>query len=152
MRNTLVETLTGAVVLAVAGFFLFFAYTTTGMTTGSGYTLVARFNRAEGINVGTDVRISGIKVGSVEKVELDPRTFEAITTLRVDTRYEIPDDSVAKIAMSGLLGDNFVAIDPGGSEGLLKEGQDFLQTTGSVDLMGLISEAIFSTKKDDKKE
>lgn len=145
MRNTLVETLTGAVVLVVAGFFLFFAYSTAGVTGGEGRELIARFNRADGISVGTDVRLSGIKVGSVDRVELDPVTFEAITTLRVDARYDIPDDSVAKIAMSGLLGDNFVAIDPGGSATPLADGGEFFNTKGAIDLMGLISEAIFRT-------
>ena len=147
MRSTLVETLIGGVVLVVAGFFLVFAFKAAGLSTSQGYELVAKFNRADGVGPGTDVRMSGIKIGSVDSVALDPLTFDAVVSLRIDTQYDaIPDDTMAKISLSGLLGDNFVSLEPGGSLENLKPGDEFIQTQGSVDLLGLISQAIFSTK------
>jgi phospholipid/cholesterol/gamma-HCH transport system substrate-binding protein len=146
MSGNLVETLIGAVVLLVAGFFLAFAYTTGGVGSGrvGGYELQARFNRADGLVNGGDVRLSGIKIGTITKQALDPKTFDAIVTFSVDSRYQLPDDSAVKIASEGLLGGNFISVEPGGSEAMLKPGSEVKFTQGSVNLMDLIGQAIFS--------
>ena len=146
MNGNLVETLIGAVVLLVAGFFLAFAYTTGGVGSGrmNGYELQARFNRADGLVTGGDVRLSGIKIGTVTKQALDPKTFDAIVTFSVDSRYQLPDDSAVKIASEGLLGGNFISVEPGGSNTVLKPGSEIKFTQGSVNLMDLIGQAIFS--------
>jgi phospholipid/cholesterol/gamma-HCH transport system substrate-binding protein len=146
MNGNLVETLIGAVVLLVAGFFLAFAYTTGGVggSRMNGYELQARFNRADGLVNGGDVRLSGIKIGTITKQALDPKTFDAIVTFSVDSRYQLPDDSAVKIASEGLLGGNFISVEPGGSDAVLKPGAEVKFTQGSVNLMDLIGQAIFS--------
>ncbi|WP_298720823.1 outer membrane lipid asymmetry maintenance protein MlaD [uncultured Ferrovibrio sp.] len=146
MNGNLVETLIGAVVLAVALFFLGFAYTKTGFGNAglSGYELHARFNRADGLVVGGDVRLSGIKIGTITRQTLDPKTYTAVVTFSVDSRYELPEDTAVKVASEGLLGGNYLSIEPGGSDVMLKAGQEVKYTQGSVNLMDLIGQAIFS--------
>src|SRR5262249_60114429 len=113
MRRNAVETVMGAVVLVVAAVFLFFAYTATKVTASSGNLYTAQFSRVDGIRDGTDVRINGIKVGSVVSMTLDPKTFYAEVRLSVDPAIRLSADSVVSIRMSGLLGDKFVDIEPG---------------------------------------
>lgn len=151
LKENFVEALIGAVVLIVAALFVGYAYTRTEMGQASGgYQLVARFPSAVGINVGTDVRVSGIKVGAVVAQELDPQTFQARVRFTVRKGVELPVDTVAKIASEGLLGDSYIALSPGGEMDVLKPGDEIEQTQGSVDLMGLIGQAIYSVgdKKD----
>lgn len=146
MSSNLVETLIGAVVLLVAGVFLAFAYSTAGVGSGrvAGYELQAHFNRADGLVNGGDVRLSGIKIGTIVGQKLDPKTYEAVITFTVDSRYQIPDDSAVKIASEGLLGGNYLSIEPGGSDTMLKPGAAVQYAQGSVNLMDLIGQAIFS--------
>ncbi|HEY1838062.1 MAG: outer membrane lipid asymmetry maintenance protein MlaD [Rhizomicrobium sp.] len=142
MQNNTVETLIGAIVVAVAAVFLFFAYSTTGAGSVSGYTILARFSSADGISSGTDVRLHGIKIGTVSELTLDPKTYMAIAHLSIRNDVQVPDDSAAKITSSGLLGSSYVAIQPGGSEKNVKAGGELTNTQGSVDLMGLIGRAV----------
>lgn len=138
MRNETVETLIGAVVLAVAAFFLFFAYSTAGSINTGGYELTAKLSRVDGIAVGTDVRLSGIKIGTVSALTLDP---SYLVTVHMDIKNDvkIPDDSSLVVTSSGLLGSSYLSISPGGSDKMLAEGGTIRNTQGSVDLMGLIS-------------
>ena len=145
MNSNLVETLIGAVVLAVALFFLAFAYSTAGVGGGlSGYELQARFSRADGLVVGGDVRLSGIKIGTITRQSLDPQTYSAVVSFSVHDQYQLPDDSAVKIASEGLLGGNYLSVEPGGSDKMLKPGDEVKFTQGSVNLMDLIGQAIFS--------
>lgn len=144
MNGNAVETLIGAVVLAVAGAFLFFAYSSAGVGRETGYQLKAAFDRVDGLNVGSDVRLSGIKVGSVVSAALDPQTFRAEVTFTVHDNIKLPDDSAAKIASQGLLGAYYLQLDPGGSDTNLAPGATVKLTQGAVDLMGLIGQAVFS--------
>jgi phospholipid/cholesterol/gamma-HCH transport system substrate-binding protein len=144
MNGNAVETLIGAVVLAVAGAFLFFAYSSAGVGRETGYQLKAAFDRVDGLNVGSDVRLSGIKVGSVVSAALDPQTFRAEVTFTVHDDIQLPDDSAAKIASQGLLGAYYLQLDPGGSDKNLAPGSTVKLTQGAVDLMGLIGQAVFS--------
>lgn len=145
MNNSLVETLIGAMVLAVAVVFLVFAYSSSGLGGGmSGYDLKARFFNAEGVRIGSDVRLSGVKVGSVTDQTLDPQTYQAVIRMTLRSDLRMPEDSVAKISSTGLLGDSFIALEPGGSETMMAPGASFEYTQGSVNLMDLISRAIFS--------
>lgn len=151
LKESLVEALIGAAVLVVAGLFLAYAYSNTAMgNASSGYKLVARFPSAVGVNVGTDVRISGIKVGSVVSQELDPQTFQAKVVFSVDDKLQLPVDTIAKIASEGILGGSYISLTPGGDTEVLKPGEEIEQTQGAVDLMGLIGRAIYSAgdKKD----
>jgi len=145
MKNNLVETLIGAVVLAVAAFFLFYAYNTSGKKqTSGGYEVLAKFDRIDGLATGADVRMSGIKIGTVTSSSLDAKTYQAVVRLAVDASVTLPDDSTAKIASEGLLGGNYLALEPGGSDTVLKPGGEIRFTQGSVNLMDLIGKAIFS--------
>lgn len=154
LKENFVEALIGAGVLAVAALFVGYAYTHTEMgQAGSGYQLLARFPSAVGVNVGTDVRVSGIKVGTVVAQDLDPKTFQARVRFSVRKDVELPVDTSAKISSEGLLGNSYIALTPGGEMDVLKPGDEIEQTQGSVDLMSLIGRAIYSVgdKKDDGK-
>jgi phospholipid/cholesterol/gamma-HCH transport system substrate-binding protein len=142
MQNNTVETLIGAIVVMVAAAFLFFAYTSTGSGSVSGYDVQARFTSADGISPGTDVRLHGIKIGTVSALTLDPKTYMAIAHLSVRNDVQLPDDSAVKITSSGLLGNSYIAIQPGGSDKNLKPGGELTNTQGSVDLMSLIGRAV----------
>ncbi len=147
MRQNLVETLIGAIVVGVAVSFFLFAYRNAdpGGFSG-GYKLSARVNNITGVGVGTDVRISGIKVGTVSNLALDPQTFEAVLTLTIDSSFELSEDTSLSIASESLLGGNFVTLQPGGDfENLLQDGDEIVLATGTVDLLSLIQQALFGT-------
>jgi phospholipid/cholesterol/gamma-HCH transport system substrate-binding protein len=138
MANAAAETLIGAVVLAAAGGFFAYAAQRSDLGSGGGaYELVARFRKAEGINVGSDVRVAGVKVGTVTALTLDRETWEAVAKVSVAGDLRVPEDSDAKIASEGLLGGAFVAITPGASEFMLKPGDQIELTQGSVSLIDL---------------
>ena len=149
MQHNLVETLVGAFVVAVSAIFLSYGYSVSDMSPKSGYKLVAEFDRIDGLTVGSDVRMSGIKVGSVIDQELNKQNFYATVTLTINDDIELPDDTSAKITMEGLLGGNYVSLTPGGSFDLLADGDEISYTQGSVDLIGLVSQAMFSTQNED---
>jgi len=144
-NNNAVETLIGAAVVIIAVGFLVFAYSNTSAGGLSGYPLEARFSSADGIATGTDVRLHGIKIGSVSSVDLDPRTYLAIVHMNVRRDVPIPDDSAIKVTSTGLLGNAYLSIQPGGSSKNLQSGGQIANTQGSVDIMGLIGRAIYGT-------
>ncbi len=143
MQNSIVETLIGAAVIAIAGLFFFFAYSSTGAAPVSGYDVLAKFNRADGVNVGTDVRLSGIKVGTVSKLGLDQKTYSAVVTMTVAKDVKLPDDSSIRITSEGLLGNQYLSIEPGSAMETIKPGGEIENTQGSVDLIGLLGKAVF---------
>ena len=138
MKGNLFEALIGAVVLAVAAFFLVFAFSTTDVGAADGYEVTATFDRVDGVNAGADVRMSGIKIGSVTKLELDPQTFLAKATLNISSSVELPNDSSAEITTEGLLGGKYMAIVPGGAEDVIAPGGRIQFTQSSLSLEGLI--------------
>jgi len=139
MTDSVTETVIGGVVIAAAAGFLLYAGQVAGMRGGTDrYALTASFRSVEGIAVGTDVRLAGIKVGTVTGLELDPATFEARATFSVDRGLAIPEDSDVKIASEGLLGGAFLEITPGASEFTLAEGEAILNTQSSVSLLNLL--------------
>lgn len=143
MQNNFVETLIGAIVIAVAGFFVFYAYSTTDTGRVRGYEVAARFDRVDGLAVGSDVRMRGIKIGTVSGMELDPKTYLAVVRISIAKNVSLPDDSSAKITSEGLLGNTYLSIEPGGSDVMLADGGMIENTQGSIDLMGLIGKAVF---------
>lgn len=139
MANSVAETVIGAVVLVAAAGFVVYAGQVRGTSvTGGSYPLTAKFRSAEGISVGTDVRLAGIKVGSVTHLALDSKTFEADATFAVQDNLQLPDDSDVKISSEGLLGGNFVELTPGASETNFAAGDQILNTQGSVSLLNLL--------------
>ena len=148
ISRNLVETVVGAIVLGIAIFFavLLWRFSDVGFGTGQ-YTVDAKFRSAEGITVGTDVRLAGVKIGSVSNLSLDPQTFQAIAQLSIKPEYQMPDDSAAIISSEGLLGGSFVEILPGGSYELMVDGSEFSETQGAVSFISLLMK--FVTGKDE---
>ena len=143
MAGSAAETLIGAVVLAAAGGFLVYAANTADVSVAGGsYEVVAKFRKAEGLNEGGDVRIAGVKVGTISRMELDPQSYQAVIGISLRPSVEIPEDSSAKITAAGLLGDNFVAITPGASDYMLAAGDEIQYTQSSVNLIDMAGKLI----------
>ncbi|WP_323763347.1 outer membrane lipid asymmetry maintenance protein MlaD [Marinovum sp.] len=139
MSENKAEVLVGGAVLAVALGFLVYAGQAAGLAQGSqGYPLQASFRSLEGVQVGTDVRLAGVKIGAVTEVALNAETFRADTVFSVAEGIRIPDDSAVVIAQEGLLGGNFVEIVPGGSPFYFEPGQEMEDTQGAVSLISLL--------------
>ncbi len=144
MNNSTVETLIGAVVIVIAGAFLAFAYNTSGVgQKGSGYVVTAEFDNVEGVNVGSDIRMAGIKIGTVTAQSLNPENFQALISMNIDPAVQLTDDTSAKVTSEGLLGSKFISLEPGGSETKLADGGVIAYTQGAVDIWSLISQAMF---------
>lgn len=139
MKDNVAETIIGAIVVLVAAGFLVVMSQTAGLSRSSGaYGLTAKFQSAEGIVVGSDVRLAGVKIGTVTSMSLDPQTYLADMSLSVTDGVLIPDDSEAGIATEGLLGGAFVDISPGASEFMLGEGEEILNTQSAVSFINLL--------------
>ncbi len=147
MKGNVIEAVMGAVVLVAAALFLVFAYNTSQMRSVPGYPVVASFERIDGIHQGSDVRISGIKIGSVVANDLDPATFLANVKMTIDPAIKLPDDTVAEITSSGLLGEKYMQLVPGGSDKTIAPGGKIKYTQSSVSLENLIGQMIFSAPK-----
>lgn len=144
MKNSTVETVMGAFVVAVALGFLVFAYNGSSRSaTAGGYKVTADFDNVEGLNVGSDVRMSGIKIGTVTAQSLNPENFQAKIVMSIDPAVKLADDTSAKITAEGLLGSKFVALEAGGSETLIADGGTIAYTQGAIDIWSLISQAMF---------
>jgi phospholipid/cholesterol/gamma-HCH transport system substrate-binding protein len=145
MAENTSEVIVGGVVLAAAVGFLVFAGNATGLSVGSttgDYPLIASFRSAEGISLGTDVRLAGVKIGSVTSLDLNRETFRADVTVSVETEVTIPEDSSIAVSSEGLLGGSFVEIIPGGSLFNLEPGGEIEDTQGAVSLIGLLSKFV----------
>ncbi len=147
MAESKTEIAVGGVVLAVAAGFLIYATQTTGLSARAAdeYPLRASFRSADGISVGTEVRLAGVKVGRVTDVDLDPETFRAMATFTVRDGVNIPDDSAVAISSEGLLGGNYVELMPGGSPFFFEAGDEIEFTQGSVSLIGLLMKFVSGT-------
>lgn len=145
MQRHIVETLVGTLVLVIAIGFGWYAYSTTGHSGSAGsYTLKARFDRVDGLTNGTDVRVSGIKVGSVTGVVLDPKTFFASVEISIQNDVKLPIDSRAEIQTEGLLGGRYLNIAPGNDDDFLPNGSNIRYTQAAVDFMQLLGRFMFS--------
>ena len=144
MKGNVIETVMGAVVLVVAALFLVFAYKTSELRSVPGYVVSADFERVDGIRQGSDVRLSGIKIGSVVSETLDPKTFLATLRMSIEPSIHLPDDTVAEIASPGLLGDKYLSLVPGGADKTIPPGGKIKYTQSSVSLEHLIGQMIFS--------
>lgn len=147
MSSNLVESIIGAVVLVVAGWFLIFTYERTDAAAVDGYSLSARFDRIDGLAVGSDVRVAGIKVGTILESELDTASYQAIVKFSVASGVELPLDTAAAISSESLLGGAYLTLLPGGEEEMLADGDLIEETQDAVDLLGLIGK--FTSGGDD---
>ena len=143
-QRNLSELVAGAAVLVVAVGFLGYAVANTGRSTVSGYTLHAKFDRIDGVSVGSDVRLAGVKVGSVTSTGVDPQTFQAVVTFTVASSLKLPTDTSAEITSDSILGGKALSLVPGGDEKLLTDGSEVTITQSAVSLEELLGKFIFN--------
>ena len=142
-RENAGEAFVGLLVVLLDVWFTWFAWAQSGGGVKAGaIKVVAIFPNVGGVNVGTDVRIAGLKVGSVIKQQLDPASYQVQVTLAIDPEIKVPVDSSAAITSEGLLGRNYVSLQPGGDTKPLKDGDTITDTQGTVDLMGIVGQFI----------
>ena len=147
-----VETIMGIVVIFVAAFFLYFAYQVSDLQVVKGYDINARFLKVGGLNVGSDVRINGIKVGTVIAQNLDPEDYVADVKLSISSNIQLPKDSVVSVVSDGLVGNKFIKIEPGKSKEFLQNGDTVANTKDFKTLEDMVGEIIFMvTDNGDKK-
>ena len=143
MRRRLVETVLGGVVLVVAGYFLVFAYYNSDIRPVEGYELIARFNSIDGLSAGSDVRVSGVKVGAVIEQSVDPDDYRAVITMTIKSNVHLPVDTSAEITADGLLGGKYIRLLPGDETALIAPGGEIANTRDVLSLEDILSKSIF---------
>lgn len=142
-RENLGEALVGLFVVVFAILFVWFAWQRTGGgTKANAIHVTALFPNSTGVNIGSDVRVAGMKIGTVTSEVLDPQSFQVKMTLALDPAVKLPADSSAAITSEGLLGATFISLIPGGDPAPLKEGSTIADTQGAMDLMGMVGQFI----------
>ncbi len=145
MSRNIAETLMGALVLAVAVWFFTNAYKGRGgQNTSSAYHLIAEFNDVTGIGIGSDVRVGGVKVGTVDTISLNEENYQAQVKFTVKESVKLPSDTDAAIVGESLLGGKFLSLNPGGSDTMLKDGGMIEFTQSSISLEQLLGKFVFS--------
>ena len=143
MRRGAVETILGAVVVLIAVGFVIFGARSIDLQGDDGYELTARFLKVGGLDRGSDVRISGVKVGSVIDRALDDQTFEAVVTFTVRSDIKLPADTEAGVTAEGLLGGKYLRLFPGTASETLAPNGEIAQTRDFQALEDTVSEIIF---------
>ena len=144
MHRNIIETVMGGVVLLVAAGFVYLAFQSGSVGNGSGYLVTAEFDNASGLTTGSEVRMSGVKIGTVVNQHLDPNTFFAVVTVSIVDSIKLPRDTSARILADGLLGSNYVALEPGGEDETIEPGGKINFTQGSINVVDLLGRFIFS--------
>ncbi len=145
MRRINIELIVGFFMLMG---FLSFAYLTVrlgdiGVFPDDGYTLTAQFTSISGLKSGAAVELAGVQVGKVANIQLNSAGSEALVTLAIDRGITVQDDSIASVRTAGLIGDKYIKLQLGGSERILKTGDEITETESAVDIEELISKYIF---------
>lgn len=143
MRRNAVETVLGAVVLLVAGMFVYFAYNTAQVKAIDGYNIKASFFKIGGLTTGSDVRINGIKVGTVTNARLDPETFDAVLEMSIKPDIKLPTDTIAAIGSEGIVGGKYVRITPGSAKETISDNGSISETKDFRSLEDQVGEIIF---------
>lgn len=152
MGRSLIETVMGAIVLVVAGLFVVFVYDQRNVGSGEGYAVEAAFENVAGIGMGSDVRVGGIKVGTVTSMKLEAESYRPILEFFIKPDVQLPTDSSAAIVSEGLLGSKYVELQPGADDDMLKAGDKILYTQSSINFETMIGKFMFSGGGVDKKE
>lgn len=145
MGRNIVETIVGALVLLVAGAFVFYAFSKSDRGAPAGYEIIARFDRIDGLKRGADVTVSGVKVGAVTGFELDRKTYQAVVRMMVSAGLDLPIDTHAKVVSESLLGGMVIILEPGSDKTLLKAGGEIDKTQGAIPLSELIAKFMFGS-------
>ena len=143
MGRGIIETVLGAVVLLVAVVFVVSAYNSSDLRPVSGYPIDARFNSVDGLSSGNDVRIGGVKVGSVTDLGIDPSDYQVVVRMTIASDIKLPVDSFASVTGDGLLGGKYVRIEPGNSDKTIPAGGEIKKTKDVVVLEQLLGRIIF---------
>lgn len=140
MKINFFDAFLGLLVLLVSGLFLFYIYFTidTKLFKNDKFELHARFDNIDGIVAGSKVKLSGVNIGTVKSISLEPENFYAFITMNFDKEYNFPDDTEASVQLEGLLGGSYISILPGGSDVILLKNQEILYTQGSTSLLNLM--------------
>jgi phospholipid/cholesterol/gamma-HCH transport system substrate-binding protein len=152
IKNNLFEVIVGTFVLGCAIYFFFFSFSKSNISTSSTYQVVAKFDNIDGVSTGSDIKISGVKVGAVANEVIDPQTYRAILKLNINQDIKLPKDSSAKILSSGLLGGKYIGIEVGAEEEVLKDGDQIQFTQSGVNFEELLGKFIFGSSKKDTEE
>ncbi len=143
MAKRNIEILVGSFVLLGLVALVFVALKAANLASFSGgdtYTLSARFDNIGGLKARAPVRSAGVVVGRVTSIGLDPKTYQGVVSMEVDRRFQFPKDSSAKILTAGLLGDQYIGLEPGGDDKNLAAGETIAQTQSAVVLENLIGQ------------
>lgn len=146
MKRNVVETVFGAIVLIIAAVFLIYGYQVGGVSTPDGYEVTAEFSELGGLQTGDDIRIGGVKVGSVADVTLDRNTYLAVVHMSLGSDIELPTDTVALISSESLLGGKYMSLQPGAEEEMLKDGGRIQYTQAPQNLEELLGQFIFNAQ------
>ena len=144
VRRNVVETIVGALVLVVAGIFVFYAFARSDRAGTGGYEIIARFGRVDGLKRGADVTLSGVKVGTVSAIDLDRKDYKAVVHMTVTSGVQVPLDTNAKIISESLLGGMVIVLDPGGDPTMVKPGGEVANTQDAISFTELLAKFMFS--------
>lgn len=150
MKNNIFEVIVGTIVLLCAIYFFVFSFQQSDLSSSDSYQIIAEFDNIGDIGNGSDVKISGVKVGSVNNNILSNETYRAKLVLNINNEVKLPSDSSAKIVSASLLGGKFIAIEPGADEEILEDGDEILFTQSSVNLEELLGKFIFGSNNEKK--
>ncbi len=151
MNRRFAESAVGAVVIAIAVWFLVFAYSSSEFRPVAGYSLSAKFNSVGGLAPGNDVRIGGVKIGSVLEQRIDPADFRAVIVFTVRSDLKLPEDTVAAITSDGLLGGKYLRLEPGSATAMLAANATLKNTRDALSLEDMLGRAIFLLSEGEKK-
>ena len=143
MKRNVIETVLGGVVILVAGLFLVFAYLGSDVRSVKGYKVIAKFDAIDGLSVGSDVRIGGVKIGNVIDQMIDAEDFRAVVTLVILPEVKLPVDTRASITSAGLLGTKYVKLELGGADAKIPGGGQIQQTKSVISLEEMLGKVIF---------
>jgi phospholipid/cholesterol/gamma-HCH transport system substrate-binding protein len=140
MKINILDAFLGFTVLLITGLFLFYVYITldTKLFKSDGFRLHARFENIDGIVTGSKVKLSGVNIGTVKSISLEPESYYAFITMNFDKKFSFPEDTEASVQLEGLLGGSYISILPGGSDVMLLNDQEILYTQGSTSLLNLM--------------
>ena len=147
MKRSFVETAIGALVIVVAAVFLFYAYRNSNLTAKGGYEIKAEFLSVGGLTTGSDVRVGGVKVGSVTGLTLDQEDYLAMVTLSIDESVRLPADTEISVVSEGLLGGRYVSLKPGPAEDMVPAGGTLSNVRDAATIEDILGRAIFVVAK-----
>jgi len=143
MKRNIIETGLGAIVIIAALSFLVFSYNLSDLRPTQGYDLIAKFNAIDGLAVGSDVRIAGVKVGTVIGQSIDQKEYRAIVTMKIKPDVKLAKDTMVRISSAGLLGGKYIKLEPGGAPDILSAGGELTNTKDVISMEELLGKVIF---------